>query len=112
MSRVLLLGFASVVLAACQPAAEPAATEAPAEAVPAAETATPAPAADPVAALVERAETCMHFAGEEGYDAARRAELAAAIASNRCEALPADAVALKASIPAAAAQIDAAIAWM
>ena len=112
MSRLIALGFASIVLAACQPAAEPAAPAAPAEAAPAAEAAAPATPADPVAAFVERAETCMHFAGEEGYDAARRAELASAIAENRCEALPADAAALKASTPAAAAQIDAAIAWM
>ncbi|WP_425987220.1 hypothetical protein [Brevundimonas sp. TWP2-3-2] len=109
MSRVLAIGLAFIALAACRPA-QPAGPAAPAEAAPAVEAAAPAPPADPVAAFVERAELCVHFGGEEPYDAARAAEIAAAVQANRCEALAADGAALKASMPAAAAQIDAALA--
>lgn len=109
MSRVLVIGLAFIALAACRPA-QPSDPAAPAEAAPAVEAAAPAPPADPVAAFVERAEMCVHFGGEEPYDAARAAEIAAAVQANRCEALAADGAALKASTPAAAAQIDAALA--
>ncbi len=38
----------------------------------------------------ERREGCNHWAGEEGYDAARRAEINKAIADLRCTALGRD----------------------
>lgn len=44
---------------------------------------------------VSRRLGCDHFAGEEGYDAERRAQIAAAIAELRCETLDAEATALK-----------------
>jgi hypothetical protein len=47
------------------------------------------------AAFLERAETCVHFAGEEPYDDARRAEIRAALTASRCAALEADARALR-----------------
>lgn len=40
---------------------------------------------------------CDHFGGEEGYDAERRAQIAAAVARLRCDALDAEATALKRS---------------
>ena len=56
------------------------------------------PAAPPqeVRDFVQRRTDCNHWAGEEGYDAARRAEINAAYAKLRCAALEADAAALKA----------------
>jgi hypothetical protein len=46
----------------------------------------PAPARtglpDEVTRFLERWETCWHFSGEEGYDAARRQELADAVAAS------------------------------
>jgi len=57
----------------------------------------PAPALPPeVRDFIQRAEGCQHWAGEEGYDAARRAEINAAYARLRCAALEKDAAALKA----------------
>ncbi len=38
---------------------------------------------------------CDHWQGEEGYDADRRAQIAAAVRDLRCEAEPADGAALK-----------------
>jgi hypothetical protein len=49
-----------------------------------------------IRAWMDRAEGCWHFAGEEGYDAARRAEIARAIAELRCAQLKADEQALRA----------------
>jgi hypothetical protein len=49
-----------------------------------------------IKAWMDRAEGCWHFAGEEGYDAARRAEIARAIAELRCAQLKADEQALRA----------------
>ena len=43
-----------------------------------------------VANYVDRREGCNHWAGEEGYDAARRAEINKAIADLRCTALDRD----------------------
>jgi hypothetical protein len=60
---------------------------------------TPAPvlAALPhaVAAYADRREGCNHWAGEEGYDAARRAEINKAIQDLRCTALGKDEKALR-----------------
>lgn len=44
---------------------------------------------------VSRRLGCDHFGGEEGYDAERRAQIAAAVAELRCDALDADAADLK-----------------
>jgi hypothetical protein len=76
---------AALSLAACNKPAEPAAAPE-AAATPAAE-ATAAPAAASglpadVVALTENFELCEHFAGEEPYDDARRAEIDAAIEAN------------------------------
>jgi hypothetical protein len=43
-----------------------------------------------VARYIDRREGCNHWAGEEGYDAARRAEINKAIAELRCTALDHD----------------------
>jgi hypothetical protein len=43
-----------------------------------------------VARYVDRREGCNHWAGEEGYDAARRTEINKAIADMRCTALDQD----------------------
>jgi hypothetical protein len=45
--------------------------------------------------FLKRRQDCQHWAGEEGYDAARRAEINAAYAKLRCAALDADEDALK-----------------
>jgi hypothetical protein len=45
--------------------------------------------------FLQRRTDCNHWAGEEGYDAARRAEINAAYAKLRCAALDADEAALK-----------------
>ena len=98
MTKTLLGGLAvcaaALTLAACQKPAEPAAAApaadaaAPAAAAPAAE---PAPGAPPagtgalpadVAALQAQFETCVHFAGEEPYDADRRKQIEAGIEEN------------------------------
>ena len=66
-------------------------------------------AADPVVGVVERAELCLHFAGEEGFNAERRAQIDKAFADNRCDAVVADADALKATRPQDAAKLDEAV---
>jgi hypothetical protein len=43
-----------------------------------------------VKALIDRIYTCNHFAGEEGYDRERRAELNAAMRQNRCAQVETD----------------------
>ena len=48
-----------------------------------------------VASYVDRREGCNHWAGEEGYDAARRAEINKAIDDLRCTALNRDEKALR-----------------
>jgi hypothetical protein len=45
--------------------------------------------------FVKRRTDCQHWTGEEGYDAARRAEINAAYARLRCATLEADEAALK-----------------
>ncbi len=47
-----------------------------------------------VRVFAERAELCMHFAGEEGYEARRRAEINRAYKKYRCSALSADKIKL------------------
>lgn len=44
----------------------------------------------PVAGLISRIVNCNHWFGEEGYDAARRAEIKKAISELRCEDLEKD----------------------
>jgi hypothetical protein len=46
-------------------------------------------------AYIDRREDCNHWAGEEGYDAARRAEINKAIADLKCTALGRDEKALR-----------------
>ena len=70
-----LLAIAMVMLAAC-------------------DSAPPAVQQD-VRDFLKRRADCNHWAGEEGYDAARRAEINANIAKLRCTALEADAQELK-----------------
>ncbi|ADL00528.1 hypothetical protein [Brevundimonas subvibrioides] len=67
-------------------------------------------AADPVAGVIERAEICIHFGGEEPFDDARRAQIDQAFEDNRCDTVVADGDALKARRPQDAARIEAAIA--
>lgn len=70
-------------------------------------------APEEIAAYMDRAEGCWHFAGEEPYDAARRAEINRALIELKCTALKADGQALRRkyarSAPALAA-LDAAAA--
>ncbi len=66
-------------------------------------------AADPVVGVIERAELCLHFGGEEPFDDARRAQINRAFTDNRCDTVVADGDALKASRPQDAARIDAAL---
>jgi hypothetical protein len=44
----------------------------------------------PVASLILRIVECNHWSGEEGYDAARRAEIEKAVSELRCEDLEKD----------------------
>lgn len=74
--RMLGLGAAAVVLSGC---------------------ASISPADDAVARFVERAEMCVHFAGEEPYDDARRAEIDRNLADLRCTTVRRDGEALKVS---------------
>ena len=46
--------------------------------------------------FIARTGACEHWGGEEPYDADRRARIEAAVAGNRCDALPTDAAALRA----------------
>lgn len=55
------------------------------------------PHADAVARFVERAEMCEHFAGEEPYDDARRAEIDRNLRELRCTTITRDGEALKVS---------------
>lgn len=48
-----------------------------------------------VAAHIDRAEGCLHWAGEEPYDAARRKQIESALARLRCSTLERDGAALK-----------------
>jgi len=112
MSRIFAVGIAALTLAACQPAAEPAAPveTAPADpAVEAAAAAGPAVPTDPVDALVQRAEICVHFGGEEPFDAGRAAQIDQALEANRCDTVVADGRALQAANPSASARLDAAL---
>ena len=52
---------------------------------------------DAVARFVERAEMCEHFAGEEPYDDARRAEIDRNLNDLRCTTITRDGEALKLS---------------
>ena len=52
---------------------------------------------DAVAQFVERAEMCAHWSGEEPYEAARRAEIEAALTEMRCSTLLRDGEALRLS---------------
>jgi len=95
MTRIAIAAacLAALSLAACNKPAEPAAApEAAADAAaPAAAEAAPARGAEAVpagglpadvAALQAQFETCVHFAGEEPYDADRRQQIEAGIAEN------------------------------
>lgn len=70
-------------------------------------------APEEIAAYMDRAEGCWHFAGEEPYNAARRAEINRALTSLKCTTLKADGQVLRRkyarSAPALAA-LDAAAA--
>lgn len=66
-----------------------------------------------VAAYMDRHEACWHFAGEDAYDAARRAEINRALDELNCSNLKDDQALLRgkyAGSPAALAAIDAAAA--
>lgn len=79
----------------------------------AAVSASPAPLPRDVRRFVERAEACLHFAGEEAYDAERGRFLARQMRRLRCDALETDAKRLErrhAARPDAAAAVEAAMA--
>lgn len=62
--------------------------------------------------LVERAEGCVHFAGEEPYDDARRADIEQALTELRCDTLAKDAAFERARFegaPEAQARLDQAM---
>jgi len=52
-----------------------------------------------IQAFIERADGCLHWAGEEPYDAIRRQEIDKALQELRCLELKADLFALKAAYP-------------
>ena len=60
-----------------------------------------------VGAYMDRAEGCWHFAGEEPYDAARRAEIDRALTDLRCARLKEDATALRRKYARSAPVLDA-----
>lgn len=60
-----------------------------------------------VGAYMDRAEGCWHFAGEEPYDAARRAEIDRALTELRCTRLKEDATALRRKYARSAPVLDA-----
>ena len=60
-----------------------------------------------VGAYMDRAEGCWHFAGEEPYDAARRAEINRALSDLRCDRLKEDASALRRKYARSAPVLDA-----
>ena len=66
-------------------------------------------AADPAVGVIERAELCLHFGGEEAFDDERWAQINKAYEDNRCESVVADGDALKATRPGDAARIDEAL---
>ena len=74
--RMLVLGVATVALAGC---------------------ASTNWSDDAVARFVERAEMCEHWAGEEPYDDARRAEIDRNLTDLRCTTIRRDGEALKLS---------------
>lgn len=51
---------------------------------------TLAEAPQDVRMFIQRREACEHYAGEDGYDAARRAEIADAMRKLRCDRLDID----------------------
>lgn len=60
-----------------------------------------------VGAYMDRAEGCWHFAGEEPYDAARRAEIERALSELNCSRLRQDAQALRRKYARSAPVLDA-----
>lgn len=74
--RTLVLGAAALALAGC---------------------ASPTWSDNAVTRFVERAEMCEHWAGEEPYDAARRAEIDRNLNDLRCTTIRRDGEALKLS---------------
>jgi hypothetical protein len=67
-----------------------------------------------VTRFVERAEMCGHWAGEEPYDDARRAEIERNLHELRCTSISRDGEALKVSRrerPEDLRRIDEALAW-
>lgn len=77
--------------------------------------ATPPPSSttwpsDPIDAVIARVEMCVHWGGEEPYDAERRVEIERGIKDAGCDTVVADGEALKATHPADAARIEAALA--
>jgi hypothetical protein len=113
MIRVFALGVASVVLMACQPAAEPAApavTAAPVVPAEAAAPATPAaPAVEPIVALEAKAATCLRLI--EAAEAAGKSveEDDPALQAANCQALLAEGEALLAADPSLRPRLDAAL---
>ena len=69
---------------------------------------------DAVTRFVERAEMCAHWAGEEPYDDARRAEIDRNLTDLRCTTIARDGEALKLSRrerPEDLRRIDEALGW-
>lgn len=60
-----------------------------------------------IAAYMDRAEGCWHFAGEEPYSAARRAEINRALSELKCTTLKADGQALRQKYARSAPSIEA-----
>jgi hypothetical protein len=60
-----------------------------------------------IAAYMDRAEGCWHFAGEEPYSAARRAEINRALSELKCTTLKADGQALRRKYARSAPAIEA-----
>ena len=85
--RIISIAIALLLLAGCdrKPAPPP----------PRPAASTPASPQE-VRDFLQRRTDCQHWAGEEGYDAARRAEINAAYVKLRCATLAADEAALKA----------------
>lgn len=74
--RILVLGATAVALSGCASASYD---------------------SDALARFIERAEMCEHFAGEEPYDDARRAEIDRNLRDLRCTTITRDGEALKIS---------------
>ena len=60
-----------------------------------------------IATYMDRAEGCWHFAGEEPYSAARRAEINRALSELKCTTLKADGQALRRKYARSAPAIEA-----